>query len=242
MKLVRDRAGELTAKWISEMVFFSPLVAKCDGPARDLLGGITALQMADHLHHILEHAEGLGLPEGQYLRLANALRDVFNGGPAPAPAEYRPRHRFTIARPVKVSIYDGHRVPRFIKLISQTRTDAGPGRHAPYHTQYSYDDTSILQINSPFTQVVRDFLFLHQPRQVKIDTDIGSYVVKFNVEEKRNLKQVKRTTERLKIEGLTDSVKEQLEDSLAQIADFCYGDFIQEVCRHIPDSETLTYL
>lgn len=210
-----------------------------------MLASIIAPEMTDNLRNILEHAEGLGMPDGDYLRVANALRDAFNAVPAPGVA-YRPRHRYTNARPVRVSIYDSHRIPISIELISQTRTDAGPGRPDTIHCVYQYNATggerTTLSSSGRFSMVVRDFLFQHQPREVKITTDIGSYVAKYHIEEKRNAREVKQTIERLKIEGLPEERKEQLEEHLSDIVYFCYGDFLNEVIRRIPDSENIQYL
>lgn len=191
------------------------------------------------LRNILDYAEGLGLPEGEYLQVANALRDAFNTRPE---AVHRPRYRYVMNRKVKLSFLS-RGYPITVILVRQTRTDSGPTGPDMIECEYRVnprgDGTDDLHIvRTPFRNVINSILWLHKPRSVTIDSDMGKTVVTYAQARRDNLKQVEELKRRIASPGLDGGMVAYLEERLTEEVDFNYTDFTAEVARRVPDVES----
>jgi hypothetical protein len=198
------------------------------------------INVTDALHNILEHAETLDMNNGDYIRVANALRDAFLAGPAGTPV--RPRHRFVVDRRIKITVRN-RGIPYTLELVRQTRTDGGRDRPDSIECEYRLDGADrLLFARTHFNNIVNNFLWLHKPKTVSIESDIGKCVVSYARVYKDNLKEIDDLKTRLAIPGLDDSTQEELRQYLSETSHFTYTDFVSEVQLRIPDTENLYIL
>jgi hypothetical protein len=189
--------------------------------------------MAENLHRVLETVEGMGLPEGDYLRVANALRQAFNER-----ADRREPRRFRCVSKVKIAFNKGG-VEYSLQLVQQMRTENLVGQDA-YETEYKFYKNTEYTYHIekvPFQRVISAFLHLHKPACVYIETDIGRKMLTTHQKEKSMMEDFRRLSERLAHPRVTPEIREAFEDDLKDAINFTYDDFIHEIISRVPLSE-----
>lgn len=195
---------------------------------------------ADALRSILEHAETVGLPDGTYVRVANALRDVFNNR---GEARQNVRHILggLYESNLKVSFNKGG-LEYYVRLLRQERTCPTGGGMSVYKTTYKFarDDTTYEGQRS-FRSVVDDFLKLHRPKEVIIH--YGSARVHIRESMVRRQMKIEYTLldTRLKESDVSDRQREQYEDMLDEMLVYTYSDFVCRVLARLPDNENMEF-
>lgn len=194
--------------------------------------------MSDNLAQVLEIAEH-GLPEGDYLRVANLLRDAHVGRPAAASSPIVVRT--VLERKIKVSI-NKRGVKYSLELVCQTTTETRTGHSTTYNylTTFRYDGIAGVQtFRMPFHAVVKEFMFLHKPREVILETALGNKTITYCAAEKHAMKMYEKLTTRYveEFDQLPDTIREHLNDLRQNYIDFGYSDYVQFVVSSIPDTE-----
>jgi hypothetical protein len=190
------------------------------------------------LRNILEHAEGLDLPEGDYLRVANALRSAFNNAPGrtvraryvsekPIELEYNhkgTKYGLTLQRSERIIYADG---PNEVTITYMTSTDPPHGgRTTKTHT-----------MSAPFQMIVANWLEYVRPRMVTIRCPaLGSFRVEVKV---ANVKRIcaRRLKDKLKFmntSGLPEIVKDRIIEDLSEENGWDYTHFKDHVMICLP--------
>jgi hypothetical protein len=185
------------------------------------------------LRDILAHAEGLMLPEGEYLRVANALQAAFN-----APVQnVREIAKYKVVDEVKIEIKKNGE-PLILTLLRQTRTVFQGPRMDSYDCEYSLSDYGgYLFVRSPFIKVVEKFLTLHQPKSVKISSKLGNITVTLARAKKYTAARYKSV--KAAIDDMPGDVPEHFYEEANDCAHFTYCNFVQYVTNRIPMLDNL---
>jgi hypothetical protein len=141
--------------------------------------------MADALHSILHYAESLEMPEGQYLKVANALRDAFHQMPKkksvqewhdyPLPENYL---KIRLRKPFVADTFEEVCIAYLHVFVSNARHPGPSLMRTKVRVEYlSPDKPSVIK---EYNQTERSNTFdtvteLYEPRYMTIEWDGVSY-------------------------------------------------------------------
>lgn len=202
--------------------------------------------MADNLHRVLENVEEMGLPEGDYLRIANALRAAFQQ--APDTRIWRTETYILHDYP-EIGFKKGRTVYEMrVERYRRTEMRSGTEFRVYHHTHVSYKQrtgtapwTNFREVTyeDHYHNVIRNFLCTFDPMTVCVVNTYGKIICTYKQGARHYEKQYKILKKQM--DAASDDRKDMLADIITDYEAYTYADFLTFVVGKIPKSEHQVY-
>lgn len=202
--------------------------------------------MADNLHRILENVEAMDMPEGDYLRIANALRAAFQQ--APDTRVWR-RTKYVLHDHPEISFKRGRTVYEMrIESYERSEMRSGTDSRVFQNTRVSYKQRTgtapwtnfrTVAYEDHYHNVIRNFLCTFDPMTVCVVNTYGKIICTYKQGARYYEKQYKILKKQW--DGASDDRKVTLAEIMADFEAYTYADFLSFVTGKIPKSEHQAY-
>jgi len=202
--------------------------------------------MADNLHRVLNAVEEMDLPEGDYLRVANALRAAFVAAPD---ARVWRREKYVLHDHPEISFKRGRTVYEMrIESYERSEMRSGTEFRVYHNTRVSYKQrtgaapwTNFREVayEDHFQNVIRNFLCTFDPMVVCVVNTYGKIICTYKQGMRHYEKQYKILKKQM--DSASDDRRDMLSDIITDFESYTYADFLSFVVGKIPKSEHQVY-